>query len=83
MATKMKIQSEDGKKSVVHFNSAHTDHSLCGSDLDGDDGYCHGEPTEDRVDCEDCIAIVRLCRSINQREYMIDSRKQKRTHLDW
>lgn len=67
---------EDVGKSIVHVGSVLSgDSSLCGHDLAGDEtmGWSMGEPTKDKVTCEDCIRVVDYARKIKESE--IDRKK--------
>lgn len=68
MADKYLVVHTNGKKEI-HYNSPiqSGEYSLCGHDLCGDDfgGWKEGELTDKKVNCEDCLAIVQYCKTIN------------------
>jgi len=67
MATKIKIPFTDGH-CEVHFDGLTCSSTLCGQDYAGDKEWGVGEPTEERVDCEQCIHIVAFCKTIRSTE---------------
>lgn len=53
----------------VHFVGCISDYTLCGLTLDGDENVA-GEymPTSKKVNCDQCIRIVRYCQNINYKK---------------
>jgi hypothetical protein len=57
---------------VVHFlGSGQGDVALCGQDLAGDKflGWDESTQTKEKVNCRDCIAIVKYCKKVRRHEY--------------
>lgn len=56
----------------VHFPSTNGgDYTLCGLTLDGDPCTAGDYvETDERVDCDQCIAIVNFCKAIKKREFL-------------
>jgi len=55
------------ERNRVHCDRAHgSDFTLCGFTLDGDQGEIT-ETSGSRIDCPDCLAVIRFCRSISAR----------------
>ena len=53
----------------VHFADIINDYTLCGLTLDGDSLTSGGfDPTNKKVDCEDCIKLVRHFKKIKSNE---------------
>lgn len=60
-----------GKEKTIHFvGDFQQDYSLCGHDLAGDEdmGWTEGVYTTSKVNCQDCIRIVRYCKAIGEEE---------------
>lgn len=61
-------------KSIVHFASnGQGDYALCGQDIAGDDfsheeAYGEATITKEKVNCKDCISLVRYCKSLKLKE---------------
>lgn len=74
MSKKQKQVFSSGK-SLVHFTgTGQTDYALCGQDLAGDSiddrgVYEAALPTDEKVNCADCIRIVEYCKSIKETDY--------------
>lgn len=72
MATKVKFTGENviaEFKDRVCFQGSIQDYTLCGITLDGDTGTAGDfNITNDRVNCLDCLSIVRLCKTIKRSE---------------
>lgn len=75
MAKRQKIILENSdREPEIHFvDCGQKDRSLCGHDLAGDDcyGYTYEEAceTKEKVNCKDCIDIVKYCKRIKASEY--------------
>ena len=48
----------------VHFVEGNADLTLCGQDIIGDKEYEQAVDTNKPVNCEYCLSLVRLCKSI-------------------
>lgn len=66
-----KAQIFESGKIIVHFTGVfQSDYALCGQDLAGDsagfdgEGAYESEPTNNKVDCEDCLRIVYHCKKL-------------------
>jgi len=71
MSNRIKFLRTEHGEPAVHFTCPINDYTLCGLTLDGDDKTLGDyEPTNDKVDCEHCITIVKLCKSIKQTEHV-------------
>lgn len=58
--------SEDDR---VHFGSPDgNDYFLCGLAYEGADGLADIKAVKRRVDCEQCIGIVRFCKTVKAHE---------------
>ncbi len=77
MATRIKINTKDHDEAeydtLVHFDRGRNAYTLCGLETQGDDGdggvgIAEGERTSDKVDCPDCLSVVRCCRAIKRSE---------------
>lgn len=68
MATHYKIKTVDG--TFVHADGIITDHTLCGLTLGGDSFLKIGVEiqTNNRINCTDCLKIIRYCKSIKHTE---------------
>lgn len=54
----------------VHFTHPLQDYTLCGLTLDGDTVTAGGfEMSNKRVNCKDCIRLVKYCKAIKSTEY--------------
>ena len=62
-------EEDFGMKGRICFDGVHTDLTLCGITLDGD-SYTAGSfaITKEKVNCSQCIQIVKYCKSINKNE---------------
>ena len=69
MIRRIIIKTPDNKH--VHFDTGKNNYTLCGLETGGDDGLSIdiGVKTDRKVNCPDCIAIVKFCRSIKSNEY--------------
>lgn len=72
MARKVKftgVDVDDQFKDRVCFTGSIHDYTLCGLTLDGDSSTAGDyNSTKDKVNCSDCISIVRHCRGIKNSE---------------
>lgn len=67
MKRMMHTRTEDGQTEVlVHYEGALGEDALCGHDLSGDsvagESWTAATETRRRVNCQDCLAIVRHVR---------------------
>lgn len=65
-----RIQIKTTEDNFVHFDSHHNEYTLCGLDTMGDErlGIDEPIPTKKKVDCPQCIRIVRFCKAIKSSE---------------
>jgi hypothetical protein len=69
MALKLKIKTEENHH--VHFDTCVNSYTLCGLETGGDKGIgiSVGVRTTQKVDCPDCIRIVKFCKPILESEF--------------
>lgn len=57
-----------GRYAVIHAGThGGNDYTLCGAALDGEDGDSSMMGTRRRITCQECIRIIRYCKSIPAR----------------
>jgi hypothetical protein len=66
--TRIKIKTDSGMQ--VHFDTHINNYTLCGLETSGDEtcGLSEGIITNRKVDCPDCIRIIRFCKEIKSTE---------------
>lgn len=66
-----RIQIKTDTDNDVHFDSGHNEYTLCGLDTMGDPTLKISEPviTNKKVDCPQCIRIVKFCMRIKPNEW--------------
>lgn len=57
--------------SYVHFDTGKNNYTLCGLETGGDSflEIDEGKPTTRKVNCPDCIGIVKFCSRIKTTDY--------------
>lgn len=61
----------DGAK-IIHCNPADgCDYFLCGAAMDGEDGNGTAKETPRRVNCPECIRIIKFCKTVRARELRV------------
>ena len=68
MALKIKIKTE--YDNLVHIDMLANTYTLCGLETAGDEGIGieTGVRTNEKINCEDCIRIINICKSVKSNE---------------
>lgn len=62
------ITFKDGR-SEVHFDAPfNNDYTLCGHDTCGDLDWNEAQDTDQKVNCDHCMAIVAACKKVSKSE---------------
>lgn len=74
MAQRLCIRTDTD--ACIHFDTGINGYSLCGLETQGDSviGIQSGRPTTRKVNCPDCIRIVRFCKEIKGYEYVKENK---------
>lgn len=69
MKKHLRIKTED--ETSTHFGGVFDDHTLCGLTLGGDEylKISVEKSVKTKVTCDDCISIVKFCKSIESNEF--------------
>lgn len=70
MATHVRIKTYEN--TLVHIDTHKNNYTLCGLETGGDEsiGIMLSEPVPNkRVNCPECIEIIKFCKSIKRKEY--------------
>ena len=69
MATRVKIKTYEN--SNTHFDTHKNNYTLCGLETGGDEtlGISLSQPVKRKVNCHDCIEIVKFCNDIKRSEW--------------
>ena len=67
-----RLKTENDGNYVHCVSPFQEDMSLCFHDLAGDEelGWDTAEKTKDKIDCPDCIKIIKYCKIINKKNYI-------------
>lgn len=70
MATHLKIKTHENNH--IHFDIFFNNYTLCGLESRGDEtmGIAKGKVVKAKVNCPECIRIVKFCHKIKESEFI-------------